>query len=411
MRLYHFIFRGCIRGAALRQLPLDAGFCTAIVLKGRDAILDRASLLEEFASVCGQAGAMHWLGYFLRVSGSRRKHPHLVVFLKHGTDSADFGLSDLRAAVLYYEVRPLGLRTGMFTTDDITGFRTVIAQETERVTVADVATKVLLHHGAHVVLTTYDAPETERRQAPRSLMREDVRWTELQREALHRMQLGETYEETMARLGKATRFNMRYYRRRLCKRMEVEFVPDARGMLSDDELVSVNANALNPVRLEECRLRYESSCKQPGGYLMGIRSADGEWLSLVGGWRHESLTVLHWQVNSSSYKKDSIGTVMRAYMLEHEATLGTRKLLIFGGTPHSMRNSFERYQVRELVVKRTSWRMGMLTMMARLFATPRSLSGRVNHLARVLCSDELRWRRVNEPPARMHLVERERDVA
>ena len=54
------------------------------------------------------------------------------------------------------------------------------------------------------------------------------------------------------------------------------------------------------------------------------------------------MTVLHWQMNAAGYEKLSVGTAMRSYFLEHEVGRGAKKLIYYGGTPHSMGHSFER---------------------------------------------------------------------
>ena len=172
--------------------------------------------------------------------------------------------------------------------------------------------------------------------------------------------MASTFEETLASLGKATRFNLRYYRRRLLRRMPCEVVSDARGQLSRQQLEWLNTNSLNPLPLAEFVKRYDDVCELSGGYLFGVREASGKWLGLVAGWRSGTTTVLHWQLNVSGYEKDSLINVVRSYFLEHEVELGARRLVIHGGTTHSMVHSFEVYPAFDLVVRRRSFRSALI---------------------------------------------------
>jgi len=51
---------------------------------------------------------------------------------------------------------------------------------------------------------------------------------------------------------------------------------------------------------------------------MGLRLPDGPWLSILSGWRRNRVTYVDLQMNDTTFKKESISAVMRAFMLEHE---------------------------------------------------------------------------------------------
>ena len=61
-------------------------------------------------------------------------------------------------------------------------------------------------------------------------------------------------------------------------------------------------------------------------FSMGLRLPDGQWLSLLTGWRRHGVTYVDLQMNDMHYKKESISAVMRAFMLEHE--IGRKQELI-----------------------------------------------------------------------------------
>jgi hypothetical protein len=116
----------------------------------------------------------------------------------------------------------------------------------------------------------------------------------------------------------------------------------------------------------------------PGGFVLGLRDPQGEWLSLIGGWRQKTVTVLHWQVNASGYERDSIGTVMRSFFLQHEVERGARRLVIYRGTTHSMANSFLREQAIHLVVCSGSLKTTFLRQLSRLYCGAERYVGKPN---------------------------------
>ena len=200
-----------------------------------------------------------------------------------------------------------------------------------------------------------------------------------------------TLDATLAQMGKSTRFNLRYYRRRLEKQVPCEYVPDAVSALRDEDLQALNASSLNPVAAAEFARRIRSASELPGSFLSGLRDGEGRWLSLVGGWRQGKTTVLYWQMNTAGFERHSIGTVMRSFLLEAEIGRGAEKLLIYGGTPHAMRHSFEQDTVADLVVRRRGLQSSLLCWASRFFASPGMVSGRSNFLATVLQDEQLRW--------------------
>jgi hypothetical protein len=301
------------------------------------------------------------------------------------TSTVALSADNIVGAALFFEYRLAGLRTGIFCTDDAVGFRTVIAPREERARFAERAAAALLRSGAHVVLATYETPnETSVPElVPGAL------FGYRQRRVGRMLTLAPTYDETLARLGRLTRRNLRYYRRHLASRVQLDFVADARTHLSFAEFKALNDSSLNPVRdLRELALRWRGSCEIDGGFLSGLRTAEGKWLSLLGGWRHETTTVLHWQLNSAGYEHDSIGIVIRSFLLEHEIARGARRLLMFGGTPHSIRYAFDQDSIADLILSRPTLRAAAVRFLARELVR-HSGRARSNHLLQVLAEVRL----------------------
>lgn len=343
-------------------------------------------MLEELALRCDQAGAMHWLQHFLAVPTFRGKRPYLMV----GLDAS----MTITWAVLLYELTPLGLSTGIFSTDDISGFRSVIALAPERAEVAGLAAKILLESGAQIAMISFLKSAGGSARVETKL---PACWATRDRTVLNTLVATDTYEATLMLLGKATRFNMRYYRRRLMRQMRYELVSDARGLFTEESFEALNATSLNPMAQDVMRLQYASACEARGGFLLGLRTEDGTWLGIVGGWRQGATTVLLWQINRAGFERNSLGTVMRGHFLEYEIERGVRKIVFYGGTPNSIQNSFESDTVEDLVAVQRSVKARLLSGLASLAAKRRRWMKGTNFIAATLHDHTLAWHETNEP--------------
>jgi len=372
----------------------------AVVLSGHADVLERAPLLEALAERCGQAGAMNWLSHFVNHSSFKRKKPYLVLLVRDGAGHSPLHVDDVHAAVFLFEYRVLGAPTGAFCADDWAGFRTVIAPEAERGAMSAVAADAMLEHGAQIVLVAYGhGVEAADKHPPRSS--HALRWAWRTQPIAMELPLADTLQATLSTLGRSTRYNLGYYRRRLAKEMPCEFVADARGLLQEHEMQAINAGSLNPVSARDFRRQYDSSCQLPGGFLLGLRTLEGTWVSLVGGWRQAGVTVHYWQMNKAGHEKLSIGKAMLSYFLEHEVSLGTRKLIYNGGTPNPIRFSFTPHEVTYLVVERKSRRGRALNGLTRMVHSLRGFVPVNSLLAQTLCSEGLVWHSTkSEKPGR-----------
>lgn len=362
-----------------------------MILTSREAILNLAPVLQALAERTRQPGAMHWLSYFLDRGVAGRRAPYLVLLLKpEEHQGSSLSANDLEAAALFFEYRVCGVGTGAFTTGDATGFNSVIAPFADRTQVAATALRALMNLGARIVLATYEGHKAAQ---PWDVLASlpGLQAASRQRQVGRSMKLRSTFEATLAQMGKHTRFNLRYYRRRLEKLMPLTFIPDAATLLDGADLPKINAGALNPVAPAEFLRRVNSATKLQGSFVCGLQGPDGQWLSLIGGWRHAGVTVLHWQMNTAGYEKHSIGTVMRSFFLEREVALGAEELLIHGGTPHSMHHAFEEQPIADLIVRRKGLQTIALRTMAHLFATPRGVLSRGNFFASTLLDKDLEW--------------------
>ncbi len=366
-------------------------------MQGKSAVLRQELLLKQLAARSGQPGAMHWLNYFLSGRGALWKRPCVVFVLNRQTPIHELQVEDLDGAVLLFELTMLGLGSGAFATDDWEATRTVIASPDKRPEVTARAIDALIEHGAQIVLTSYAGQPMPVEETERIIQRKGVLWAQHSRELKKGLALATSFDELLSRFGKATRFNLGYYRRRLNTRTEVEFLENALEPITRDEILAFNERSFHRVPEAECDRRLQALHEQDS-FLIGIREKSGEWLSLLGGWRQVGTTVMFFQMNATDRPRDSIGTVMRSYFLEHEVGRGTRNIFIYHGTNHSMANAFKIESVRDVIVRRKTIRSRLLHKLLQRIdpppydADPKLFQGSLTFLATVLINAPSKWR-------------------
>jgi hypothetical protein len=318
-------------------------------VRGHKNVLALLDSLKDLAERCGQSGVMDDLPFFLSVCRLVGKVPH-VLLLRNSA-------AQLQAAVLLYEYGIGPISSGVFIPADMHGERSVLAPEPIRSAVAWHAAESLLDHGAHLVyLQVRNADFSSFRQSrPRTFaIRHHI--------AFRILPIASTFEATIAVMGSHTRRNLRHYRRLVESKLGATFVPDVN--LSESEFLALNRNSAYPAYPWVAKWRLRNARGGPDGLFAGLRAADGSWLSLVGGRHRNGVTYLDWQMNVQAYPALSIGTAMRAHLIEHEVARGTRQLSLEGGTPHSMVSAFLPENMCDLLLARPSLSPNILRKVA-----------------------------------------------
>jgi hypothetical protein len=373
-----------LREARVEAADVAAASTGVHVLRGRDAVAAKAQMLHDLCRRTGQADAMHWLEYQMTTPTALEKFPALVLAgLDPGMDPAQATADDLSGAVLLYEYQIAGRGTRVFATDDTTGERTVIAPFNIRTQVAEEVCQALMDRDALAVMITFEG--NDGRPASTRKMTAAGQIVIRTRSVPRYLPLAATTEETLATLGRHTRRNLRYYRRRLEIEVGAEFVPEVEMGLP--QFLAINRASTNPVPDGLARWRYESIQRTPGTLFAGVRTPSRRWLSLIGGRRHNRSTEIDWQINLAGLPRYSLSTVMRSYLLEHEIDLGTTKLVFTGGTPHSIRHSFVSVDAVDVIALRHSSRARMLQRFARW------IFPETNFLGHALRDEQLPWAR------------------
>lgn len=344
---------------------------------GHAKVLTLHQDLCDLAERCGQHGVMADLPFFLSACRLVAKVPHLLVL----RDS----MGVLQAAVFFYKYAIGGLSSGVYVPADHCGERTVLAPEPLRSLYAWQAAEFLIERGAHLVfLSLRNGDFTSGNFAVSAdQQRGPLNCATRRRTVLRTLRMASTFEATVAGMGSHTRRNLRHYRRLAESHFGAAFVSEA--SISESEFVALNRQSLYPVVPWLAKWRFRQARGWPGSLFAGLRANDGSWLSMIGGRRREGITYIDWQMNCSDFPAFSIGTAMRAYLLEHEITRGTQLLTFEDQTRHPMNGAFIEESVTDLLLARPSLSPHVLRKAAA------RLPLKHNVLAGTLREDTLVW--------------------
>ncbi len=136
----------------------------------------------------------------------------------------------------------------------------------------------------------------------------------------------------MERLGYKMRRNLRYYRRRAQSEFGCRFLPDLTAEQRRQAVQALFDKGTYPTAAQRAWRLEAALLAVPGHFAMGLQDEHGEWLSYITGWRGAEGTYIDWQLNRDSHEGASISTVMRGYLLEHEAERQSPAIIFVGGT-------------------------------------------------------------------------------
>lgn len=371
-----------------RETDLSLGR-SVYVVRGERPILRLQPLLLQFSELCeNSSGTLLDLPYFLQKPGFLKRVPYLFVVAKRsGVAVSELKPEEITGTVLLLEYRMLWMGTQAYATNDRSGSGTLVARPGDRSRVAALICGLLMGHGARVAMLSFtrsDVADVRAEPIFRELGRRAtaIRWAVRHRQMPSYLRLDATLDATMAGLGKKTRSNMRYYRRRAEKELGCTLVPQVDA--GPAELQSFNALCMYPVSKATLlwRLRVLQAMHKP--FLIGLKDCDGQWLSVLAGRRFDDTSEILWQMNRAGYPAHSLGTVMRSHCIEQEVQRGARRLQVEGGTFHSMHHSFVQEDIVDLVVVRAAAHGVLRKLVSRFIPDD-------NSLAEMLKSEVLPW--------------------
>ena len=146
------------------------------------------------------------------------------------------------------------------------------------------------------------------------------------------LELADTFDGFLGRLGSTTRHNFRYYRRRF----------EAAGHRFVDSLTKAELRTATHALTEGSKIHHShwvadkllgwvEGSRQP--FAAGLQHRDGSWMAVVGGWYRCNSAVLCFQRNSDiKFSEGSLSIVLRGYLIEALIRQSIRELVIWADT-------------------------------------------------------------------------------
>lgn len=316
---------------------------TVRIVRGREKVLELGRSLDELCVQCEQPGALDHLDYHFSLPGFSRKRPTMVVV----ETITGAGVRPV-AAVLTYEYQVVGVGTGVYAADFKGGARAVVAPRSLRPRAVFAAADALLKQRGLLIQLSYVGEDSPSRLA--GLAQTSLRWASRVRNSAGYIPMEQDLEGTLSKLGKRTRRNLRYYRKLAEAELGAFLVVSP--AISPQEFLDFNRATDYAVPDEQARARFAKLQQNPAPLFLGLRSAQGEWLSLIGGYFKGPDAMVEWQLNRSDLAPYSLCTTMRAHLLEYVVGRHCRRAYFIGGTTHSMMNSMTHERIVDVVVSR-----------------------------------------------------------
>ena len=145
------------------------------------------------------------------------------------------------------------------------------------------------------------------------------------------LELPPSYDLFLDNLGKKTRRNFRYYRRRFeALGFYVEEVSGGQFQQAASDLLKKSVVGAEREGIKRA-LAMLAASRRP--IRVGLRHKNGEWLSILGGWYELDRAIVFIQMNDDrDYAHSALSVVMRGYLIESLISRGVPNLLFWAGT-------------------------------------------------------------------------------
>jgi hypothetical protein len=326
--------------------PFAAQFSTDLLI-GVEQILSVKQELDQLRLRCHQQDDITTdIDYFLACKDPQNRRPVVVVF--HAE-------SELVAAAFFHQVCFAGVGSGLACAGDPMGDGLVIAPLQEREVFLRCAIEELVNvqKKFHTVRLRV---KTSRTALLVDFETSGLRSKFIERTVQHRLVLAETYEEMLASFGLRTRRSLRAKRRQLETNLRPDFLPSIAPEQAFEAMCYLRSRSNMPARstwyFEGLRKMLHT---REDAFAMGLRAKDGTWLSILSGWRRNGTTYIDVQLNHSTFMRESLSAVMRAFLLEYEISVGQKYIVFVGGCSALLeRYCSPREAFADLVVSRSS---------------------------------------------------------
>jgi hypothetical protein len=326
--------------------PSTAQYSTDLLI-GVEQILSVKQELDQLRLRCHQQDDVTTdIDYFLTSKDPQNRRPIVVVFRAE---------SALVAAAFFHQVCFVGVGSGLACGGDPMGDGLLIAPAEERETFLRCAIEELVNvqkkfHTVRLRVKTSRPALLVDFEAP------GLRNKFVERTVQHRLVLAETYEEMLGSFGLRTRRSLRAKRRQLENNLQPDFFPGIAAEEAFEAMCFLRAKSSMPAR----SIWYFDGLRKmlhtrEDAFAMGLRSKDGTWLSVLSGWRRNGTTYIDVQLNHSTYMRESLSAVMRAFLLEYEISIGQKYIVFVGGCSALLeRYCSPRESFADVVVTRSS---------------------------------------------------------
>lgn len=342
--------------------PSAAQFSTDLLI-GAGPIRAIKQELDELRARCDQQEDVTTdVDYFLSYKDPRNCRPVVLTFRSQ---------SRLEAAVFFHQVCFVWVGTGLGCAGDSVGDGLLIAPAYEREAFLRRAIEELIsvQKKFHTIRLLVKSSKSARLVDFES---SGVHSKLIERTVKHRLELKESYPAMLASFGLRTRRSLRAKRRQLEETLRPNLLPRMAAEEAFQAMCYLRARSSLPSRSMwyfEGRRRILHA--HPDAFAMGLRAGDGTWLSVLSGWRRNGTTYVDVQLNHSAFVRESLSAVMRAFLLEHEISLGQKYIVFVGGCSALL----ERYcnpteSVVDLLVTRHSVRGWWFKKTIRAFCDP-----------------------------------------
>lgn len=337
---------------------------TTQVLIGERRLRQFCPSIRELRQRCGQQDDLTTDPEYFIAQNTLKGRRVAAVLISHN--------QQLEACVLFFEHCKLGMGLGLLRGGDYMGESLVAGPAALRLQYVHLAAQALLKnwriHG--VSLTVRESLEASLEVlGPGSGYRAFS-----ERCIQHKLPLTCTYAGMLTGIGPRTRRSLAGKRQQLEKSAHVVFVPFLEPAQALETMLAIEPRSAQQRIKEFYHARYRLLRDHPDFFCMGMRLPEGQWLSILSGWRCSKITYIDLQMNDLHYKKESLSAVMRAFMLEHEIdTLHQQSIHFVGGCSLLLR----RYcQPTEQCTDALLWRPCLRAALLKII-TPRMKSERV----------------------------------
>ncbi len=147
-----------------------------------------------------------------------------------------------------------------------------------------------------------------------------------------RVRLARTYEEFLQAIGPNTRRNFRRYRRRF-EALGHRYVPSLTAAELRDATRRLETASHIAVKPGSISRALNVLAAIPSAWSVGLRSANGQWMSVSAGWIEAKRATVFLQLNNDAvYPDASLAVVLRAYLIESMIDKGLDELMFWSGS-------------------------------------------------------------------------------